>query len=363
MPKVDDVGQVRFMNQKYASASVAVLGGGIAGLACAYVLSQSGHRVTVFEKSRGVGGRMSTRRGDGWQCDHGAPYFLARDPSFASEVARWMAAGAVAPWHARVVSIAPHAAPEALPPVTRYVGVPGMTMPARLLSTGINTVTSATINELVREGGSWRLSSTESGLIDERFDVVVVGVPSPQAVPLLDCAAPELARAAARARMRPVWVVMARCEADPALGFDAAVVNEGPLGWIANDNRKPGRAGHGTWALHASSAWTEAHLEDEPADVVHALVAAFRELGGPAVRTAIAHRWRYAHPLETKGEDAPGYMWRAQDGVGVCGDWLAGGGVEGAWLSGNRLGAAIQQSWTDPACANRAETVLARQYS
>jgi predicted NAD/FAD-dependent oxidoreductase len=36
---------------------------------------------------------MSTRRGDGWQCDHGAQYFTARDPGFRAEVARWQAAG------------------------------------------------------------------------------------------------------------------------------------------------------------------------------------------------------------------------------------------------------------------------------
>jgi HlyD family secretion protein len=30
---------------------------------------------------------MSTRRGDDWQCDHGAQYFTARDPDFRAEVA------------------------------------------------------------------------------------------------------------------------------------------------------------------------------------------------------------------------------------------------------------------------------------
>jgi predicted NAD/FAD-dependent oxidoreductase len=306
---------------------------------------------------------MSTRRGDGWQCDHGAPHFLAHDPNFVSEVDRWMAAGAVAPWHARVVSIAAHAPPVAVPAVTRYVGVPGMTMPARLLSAGVTTVTATTINELNREGGIWQLSSAERGLIDDRFDIVVVGVPSPQAAPLLHRAAPELVLAAARARMRPVWVVMAQCEADRDLGFDAAIVNEAPLGWIANDTSKPGRTGHGTWALHASSVWSEAHLEDEPADVMRTLVAAFRALGGPPVSAATAHRWRYAEPLEKPGDDATGYMWRMQDGIGVCGDWLAGGGVEGAWLSGNRLGIAIQGAWRGHACTPRAEAHVAGQSS
>ena len=52
--------------------SVAIVGAGLSGLSCAHALQAQGVKVTVFDKSRGVSGRMSTRRGDGWQADHGA---------------------------------------------------------------------------------------------------------------------------------------------------------------------------------------------------------------------------------------------------------------------------------------------------
>ena len=74
----------------------AVVGAGIAGLSCARALTDAGVRVTVLDKGRGSGGRMSTRRGEGWACDHGAQYFTARDPRFRAEVARWLAAGVAA---------------------------------------------------------------------------------------------------------------------------------------------------------------------------------------------------------------------------------------------------------------------------
>ena len=73
---------------------IAVIGAGLAGLSCARHLQQQGLEVQLFEKSRGAAGRMSTRRGDDWQCDHGAQYFTARDPDFRTEVARWQALGA-----------------------------------------------------------------------------------------------------------------------------------------------------------------------------------------------------------------------------------------------------------------------------
>ena len=78
--------------------NIAVIGAGLAGLSCARHLQDAGCRVTVFDKARGPGGRMSTRRGDDWQCDHGAQYFTVRDNRFRDEVARWETAGVAALW-------------------------------------------------------------------------------------------------------------------------------------------------------------------------------------------------------------------------------------------------------------------------
>ena len=81
---------------------IAVVGAGIAGAACAASLQQAGVQVTLFDKSRGVGGRMSTRRaawaGEGGnECtvefDHGAQAITARQPRFRVLLARAEAAG------------------------------------------------------------------------------------------------------------------------------------------------------------------------------------------------------------------------------------------------------------------------------
>ena len=61
----------------------AVIGAGMAGVACARTLLQAGHRVSVFEKSRGFGGRMATRSTEFGGFDHGAQYFTVRDSRFA----------------------------------------------------------------------------------------------------------------------------------------------------------------------------------------------------------------------------------------------------------------------------------------
>ena len=61
--------------------SVAIAGGGIAGLYCARELAQRGHRVTVFEQLPRIGGRIETLRMDGIDCECGPMRFeLAIQP-------------------------------------------------------------------------------------------------------------------------------------------------------------------------------------------------------------------------------------------------------------------------------------------
>lgn len=83
---------------------VAVVGGGLGGLAAAVELARRGLAPCVFDMGmRGPGGRMSTRRDHegGRQYDHGCQFFRALGPEFRAMVDEWVAAGAAAPWQGR----------------------------------------------------------------------------------------------------------------------------------------------------------------------------------------------------------------------------------------------------------------------
>ncbi|MDL2355875.1 MAG: FAD-dependent oxidoreductase, partial [Pseudomonadota bacterium] len=309
---------------------IAIVGAGIAGLACATALQQSGFNVAIFDKSRGPAGRMSTRRGDGWQCDHGAQYFTARDAGFRAEVARWERAGAAAPWYP-VVQRFDTAGARLCAPAERFVGTPRMSAPAALLASTLALRTEVTISALQREGAGWRLHAHGAGPLAHCYDAVVLALPAPQAAPLLREVAPVQAALAQSTTMPGCWALMLQYPAPLALGFDAAFVNHGPLRWVARDSAKPGRGGAESWLLHASAAWSETHIEDDADSVAAHLLAAFAALGGPAPQGWSAHRWRHASTAPAREEVC---IWEAADGLGLCGDWLNGGTVEAAWLSG-----------------------------
>ena len=92
-----------FFPPRAPASSIAVVGAGIAGIACARTLMQAGHRVTVFEKSAGAGGRMSTRRTEFGGFDHGAQYFTVRDARFRQLLQ--LTPDLVRPWSANTVRI------------------------------------------------------------------------------------------------------------------------------------------------------------------------------------------------------------------------------------------------------------------
>ncbi len=340
---------------------IAIIGAGIAGLSCATVLQAAGHSVQVFDKSNNAGGRMSTRRGDqrrsdltegnhkqddharemSWQCDHGAQYFTARNDDFRAEVARWCEAGAAVRWDA-CVRVHKGGAWQTLGSAReRFVGTPAMTAPARLLAAKLPVTFGATVQALAPpsctpERTPWRLQTAEHGVLDNEFDAVMLALPAPQALAMLDNRMPHWTAPLLAVKMRPCWAVMLQFDAPVSLALDAAFINDGPLRWIARDNSKPGRPTHESWVLHASPEWSEANLETPPEMIAAALIAAFVALGGAVPQSWRAHRWRYASSAQPS---ALGALWDDVAQLGLCGDWLNGDKVEGAWLSGKKLAA------------------------
>ncbi|MDJ0788466.1 MAG: NAD(P)-binding protein [Myxococcota bacterium] len=317
----------------------AVIGAGIAGLSCATALSQAGFDVHVFDKARGPGGRMSTRRGEAGRFDHGAQFMTVRDPGFRAAMDGWQRDGLVSEWKARVVTLRGGHVAAPADEKRRFVCVPRMNALARALQEDLPVDYGVRIERaepqddglaLVDEGGSPR----------GRFERLVVATPAPQAIPLLSLA-PDLARRASTVELLPCIAVMTTFAAPLDAPFDAAFVEDSPLSWIAREASKPGREAGERWVLHASAEWSEAHLEEDPAAAPALLLEALGKALGkplPAVAHQAAHRWRYALAKRWL-ED--GFLLDAEARVGACGDWCAGSRVEDAWRSGVALAGEI----------------------
>lgn len=319
---------------------VAVIGAGPAGAICARTLADHGLDVVVFDKGRGAGGRLSTRRAGPRRFDHGAQYFTVRDRYLARRVAAWERAGVIARWRGTLGRIGEDGAFHADDrEQARYVGVPGMSGVVKHLLNDIglsgNVRFSERVEALAQVAGRWRLLDADGQALDaDDFDEVVVAVPAPQAAPLLGKHA--FAADVAKVEIAPCWAVMADVVGEPAVPWVGARIACGPLSWVARDNTKPGRPLPHVeqWVLHASPDWSRAHLEADRQEVAGALVASLNAIPGlehVVVHEARAHRWRYARVTQPVGEPS---LYDPAARLGVCGDALLGGRVESALVSG-----------------------------
>jgi predicted NAD/FAD-dependent oxidoreductase len=324
---------------------VAIVGAGLAGLTCARELTQAGLAVTVFEKSRGVGGRLSTRRVDWATFDHGTQYFTARDPVFTDWVNGLIAQGTVSQW-SPVMSKSNPAEPW-------YVANPGMNSLARAQAKDLNVVLNTRVSAIKWQDGQWHLVFEEGAAAtggdntnETTFDAVVLAVPNEQADPLLQPHRADWAASLAAIPLLPCWTVMLSTE-PVATTLQAGQPDSGPIGWWARNDSKPERSNNERqqdWVIQASSTWTEQNLNADKTVVIDALQKALlAQLGVEqmvSTQTAMAHRWLYARRtpgLATLGSS----LWHAQQRLGVCGDGLTHSRVEQAYLSGRDVARSI----------------------
>ncbi|MFC1701791.1 FAD-dependent oxidoreductase [Pseudomonadota bacterium] len=310
---------------------VIVVGAGMAGLTAARTLGDQGHEVVVLEKARGPGGRMSTRRKDGFRFDHGAQYFTARDPRFRRHVMAWQERGLVERWEARIGVATGDDIERVSQATERFVPVPSMNQVCREL---LQDLEDCRFDWQARsfdyENRKWTVQSDSGDSVEG--DVLILTPPPEQVRSLL--ADHEVDAALQSLEMRPCWAVMAVLDRPLFADWDALFVNHGPLSWVAGQAGRPGRPAADAWVLHGSPDWSQDHLEDGPETVRDQLLDAARQLPGVSqfkVLEADAHRWRYALAREPLNQGA---FWFGSKRLAVAGDWCYGSKVEGAFLSG-----------------------------
>ncbi len=314
---------------------IAVIGAGMAGIACAQDATARGFRPAVFEKGRGLGGRLATRRADdGSAFDHGAQYLTARSAALQALVRDTVESGAAALWRPRDADRRAPARED------WFVGTPAMNALVKPLARGLDIRLETQVTAVERDGGGWRLR-TLADPSGAPFDVVVSTTPAPQARALF-AFEPGIARALDEVAIAPCWALMLTFAKTLDCGFDVRRSETADLAWIARNRSKPGRAeDKDCWVVHAGPDWSRHHLERERDEIMPMMIEMFRralDVRLPEIEHAAAHRWRYARTIVPLGKP---YL-RSGDGtLFVGGDWCLGARVESAFESGRAMAASI----------------------
>lgn len=313
---------------------VAIIGAGIAGLACARELRRAGAYVDVFERERNIGGRISTTRLGLTPFDHGSQYLTARGDRFTSYLKELMQSGYAARWTPS------SAAPGGGQLSPWYVGTPGMSAIVRPLTESVRIHTGRVVHTIARTDGSWHLwfdDQTSTG----PFNSVVIATPAPEARLLLG-SVPDFVDRMAQVRMQPCWAILFKLDQRVFPDQDAYSDMSDVVRWIGRNNSKPGRTPGGDHiVVHASPKWSRETEDAESDDVAQEMWSEISNLLNlPPMRPnqMSAVLWRHGLVDTSLGESC---MYSSQLDVGVCGDWCLGRLAEHAFESGIAVARAI----------------------
>lgn len=311
-----------------------IIGAGMAGLTLADELVGQGQDVVVFDKARGTGGRMSSKRfktdHDEWlSFDLGCTGFGAATIAFQQQLNQWQQEGIIAPW---VQQPQQH---------WKYVAVPRNSALTRHLSQGIDCHFSSRIARIEKNDHWSVFDETGSCLASAR--TLVLTVPPQQAMDLLPAGIFEEYFSAVA--VKPQWVLMLAMKALPE-NMAAYYHNPSPaIASISRESSKPGRevndAGLECVVVQANADWSAQRIDDKAQQIYYQLKKELENVLGQALPSCeyYAHRWLYAQVEVTNHLTNGRDYWWHDSGLAVASDYTSGrsAGIEASWLAAKSL--------------------------
>jgi hypothetical protein len=343
---------------------VVVVGAGLSGLTAAQSLTQAGYTVLVLDKSRGLGGRVATRRVGEIPVDHGCRFLQPFTQVDSTLIADGLAAGWLSPWAPLEFDLSNgnRLIPRS-PTGPYYVAPGGMSSLAKALAPELTIQRQCRVVEVKPVATGWHLQAEPSPAGPSSFTArsLILAMPAPQISPLLTKAAESSAEICAW--LAPITQVAFDAVITVMAGYSLSTVpdldnfsaistgwmvfgNQHPyLRWAALDSSKRLNPSRPVVVLHSSTEFATTHLESQDLQPVGArlLHQAGAILGLWLTEPAWmqVHRWRYGlvnQPLQTQT-----LYHVTLPSLVACGDWCRGAGVEDAISSGRAAAAQIAQ--------------------
>ena len=314
--------------------SVAIIGAGLTGLRISQRLDNAGIATTIFDKSRGVSGRVATRRveidGHTLRFDHGTPSLTAsqaaqlgtRSMPTEQPLDLWLTASSNAPEE-------PH-----------YILANGMNGIGKWLAQDKNVALNSPVTGLQNQhqNRAWQIAS-DCTLLPEAYDLVITTTPPLQAAKILETTDSALAYKLKCLSPEGCWSLMLVTEhpldTPPLLTqrdhLIERVISEHTKGRFSNE--------WGVYTLQANRAWSQRRMQEDPMRVAEQLLNELKHMGYelPTLLYQRMHRWLYAGVATPFGE---AFLLDAQRRLMCAGDWCLGNDIESAVKSADAASSA-----------------------
>jgi predicted NAD/FAD-dependent oxidoreductase len=332
---------------------VAIIGAGASGLTCAQQLQKAGYNVIVLDKSRGVGGRMATRRVSGTRADHGLRYLEPKGELLIPLIEQLKTSepleNQLQLWTDTLYEFKENQLHSPVISHPYYIIPSGMSTVGKFLAKGLNIQLNSRVESLtITPENVWKchIKSSDSNTLEPPIlaKSIVIAIPAPQALMLLEAdpttIEPQFLDSIKSVEYDPCITVIAgySSEKSQELPFWKAVSfsDDKILDWVAVDSSKRLNSTQPVFVIQSNAQFAEQYLEETD------LTSAGQQLIDQVTNTILSgwetpewmqiHRWRYGfcrQPLSmsclTTTTPLP---------LVCAGDWCGGNHLEAALKSG-----------------------------
>lgn len=322
------------MNIKIQNKKIAIIGAGMSGITLARTLTTS-NEVTIFDKSRGIGGRMATRRVDGYHFDHGAQFFTAKSEEFKELCQKAKSDGIIEEWNCNFVEITGNQTSRRWSfnnDKAHFVAKPQMNNLCKYVAKDLKILLDKQIQSINVDNKKWYLKTIKDEIFSD-FDYLILAIPSHQAINLIpkDFKYFDII---SNIKMTGCFTLMLGFKEKLSIEFDAALVKESNISWISVNSSKPERPAGFSLVVNSSNKWADENIEEDLEVVKEKMITSLKKIIDfdlANINYQNIHRWKYANADLRQGDKS---LFDKNLNLGICGDYLISGRVENAFLSG-----------------------------
>ena len=313
---------------------IAIIGAGISSITIAQNLKKIAE-VSIFEKSKSVGGRMAFRRSTPYEFDHGAQFFTAKGKIFKNFIKPLIKENIIKRWDARFAEFIDNKILRTISwnaEYPHYVGTPGMNSIAEYLSTELSIKLNTKVNKVVHNANNWELFDDDSNNLG-KFDWVISTAPAIQSAEILPVYF-KYHKDLLDRKMVGCFSLMLGFKKPIPLLWDAALIRNADISWISINSSKPDRGNSFSMLINSTNAWAENHLSDDSQSVISYLNRETSRIIGHDTSNADhvgLQAWQYANiGKQTQSDLLIDY----DNKLAACGDWITQGRIENAFEAG-----------------------------
>ena len=317
---------------------IAIIGAGFSAATLSYFLKKD---LDIFEKSRGVGGRCSTRRVDNVGLfDHGLQYIKTQDDEFKKFLKDYSV------WRGNFKIFQNNQLIDDLDK-ERIIHDNGNNSLVKNLFKNKNVILNKELKNLEKKADYFQLTFKDD--TQENYKTVIITAPFQQAYNLTKQYT-ESFFSKFNYSMQPNLTLMVALNKSLNLNLSAITFEDDDvLGFAANENTKKKdliNKDLELWTIQSSLKYAIKNIyeyRNNKQNLIDEMLKSFStklkvDIKKDNIQYSDIHGWLYAYNQKTA---APNYYWDKDLRLGICGDWFSGANAECAFVNAKHLASII----------------------